>query len=549
MKLIYFLPVLFCLSSCSRLSRPDQKIRVSHAEIRDNIVNANFGGVGFHVFDHVHHGSRWHYEQVFAKRWRELNPSFVRLNDDPDWNFKKLDTISQYLQVMKETGTEMYITSWNAEAIKKYHDEKDYVKHEVNNLEYLKNTKGFDKIRYYCMANELSLDSWASMVKNLDYFKRIQGLFYQEIQSRHLNISMLATDASPLEYWNTIQWASENMDDITGVYGGHHYINDYDLFDASFYRFFLEKMKWGSQLARMKDKKFIVGEFGAKQNSNMIDSVMHDACVYNNTPLENYLGIQVAEAIIAMINGGIYACGYWTFSDFPSSYNSHYINKWGIFRWEVDNFTTKPNYYCLGLLTKFFRGPSEAFETVSADSLIRLAAIRNLENGSVSVVVINRNEETRQVRITMKSPDNNKGFRKYLYDPEHVPFNYFGDLQDYAKKIYPRHGFLSDTIPPLSLAVYTTCYDDDPPGTVKGLKVERKEIGGRQKAVLTWEPNTEKDLCYYRIYRSEKSAVEITPRRQIASTIAHEYIDQSVHDMPPYYYRIIAVDQSGNRSK
>jgi hypothetical protein len=97
------------------------------------------------------------------------------------------------------------------------------------------------------------------------------------------------------------------MDDITGVYGGHHYINGYDLFDTDFYDFFYEKMKWGSELARSKDKRFIIGEFGPKQNSNVIDSVKHDACIYNNTPLEKYAPLQVAEALIAMINGGIYA--------------------------------------------------------------------------------------------------------------------------------------------------------------------------------------------------------------------------------------------------
>lgn len=543
------LHVLIFFYSCTLQNNRKEKIPISSAEINVNIVNDNFGGVGFHVFDHVHNGPRWHYEQVFAKRWRELNPSFVRLNDDPTWDFKKLDTISQYLEVMKGTNTEMYFTSWNTEAIKNYRNEKDYVRHEVDNLEYLKKTKGFENIRYYCMANELSLDKWASMVNDLEYFKKIQGLFYDELKSRHLNISLLATDASPIDYWKTIEWASENMDNITGVYGGHHYINDYDLFDISFYNFFLKKMKWGAGIARSKNKKFIVGEFGAKQNSNTIDSVMHDACMYNNTPLENYVGIQVAEAIIAMINGGVYACGYWTFSDFPSSYGNHYINKWGLFRWEVDNYTTKPNYYCLGLLTKFFRGPAEAFETVSSDTLIRIAAIKNSENGSVSVAVINRNEEAKQLHLKMKTPEAGKAFRKYLYDPENVPFNYFGDLQKYTKKINLRNDFLLDTIPPLSLVVYTTNYDDDPPCQVNGMKVEIRKIDNRDRAVLKWKPNTENDFCYYRIYRSEKPEVEISSRKQIASTISNEYIDKSVHNMPRYYYRVIAVDQSGNSSK
>ena len=92
------------------------------------------------------------------------------------WNFSNLDTITRYLEVMKDTKTEMYLTSWNTESIKKFKTEKDYVRHEVDNLEYLKKTKGFENINYYCMANELSLDSWASMKNDLSYFKKVQGL-------------------------------------------------------------------------------------------------------------------------------------------------------------------------------------------------------------------------------------------------------------------------------------------------------------------------------------------------------------------------------------
>jgi hypothetical protein len=449
---------------------------------------------------------------------------------------------------MKGTNTEMYFTSWNTQSIKEYKSEKDYVSHEVDNLEYLKKNLGFENIRYYCMANELSLDKWASMSNDLEYFKRVQGLFYDEFKARNLDIKLLATDASPFSYWHTIKWASENMDDITGVYGGHHYINDKDLFDNTFYNYFLEKIKWGTDIAKSKNKRFIVGEFGAKQNSNIIDSVNHDACMYNNMPLENYMGIQVAEAIIAMINGGVYGCGYWTFADFPSAYRNKYINKWGLYRWEVDNYTTKPSYYCLGLLTKFFRGPSEAYEVVASDTLLRMAAIKNLNNGAVSLVVINRNEKAKKLEINTGALPGTKAFRKYLYDPSDVPFNYFGDLQNYTRKINAGKGILSDTIPALSMVVYTTNYDEEVPAKVKGLQVEKKKIDNRDREVLTWEPNGEKDFCYYRIYRSEKPEVEISPRRQIASTISNSYIDISVHNMPQYYYRVIAVDQSGNSS-
>ena len=553
MRTIYFLCVILLLISCNRTNNRKGKVPVSSAEISGHIINPDFGGVGFHVYAHAHKGSQLHYEQVFAKRWREFNPSFVRLNDYPEWDFKKLDTISKYLEVMKETNTEMYFTSWLTSSIRKFPSEEAYVRHEVDNLEYLKRRLGFKNIRYYCMANELTLDHWASMVNDLEYFKKIHGLFYKEIETRNLDIGLLATDASPFENWHTIEWAADNMDDITAVYGGHHYINNYDLFDVSFYNFFLNKMKWGVDIAGKRNKKFIVGEYGPKQNVYILDSVINNSNIYNNTPLERYVGIQLGEAILAMINAGVYAACYWTFSDFPSIWNydsKNYTIKWGTFRREVDNdYQTRPHYYAMGLLTKFFRGPAEVYKVNTSDTLLRVCAIKNLENGSMSVAVINRNEETRMLRLMINNQKESKSFRKYLYDPEKVPFNYFGDLQQHEKKINLRKGLLTDTIPPQSLIVYTTNYDDDPPAMVKGMQVDFRKLENLDRAVLTWEPNTEKDFCYYRIYRSEKPSVPISARTQIASTISNKYVDRTVHNLPRYYYRVTAVDQSGNSSE
>lgn len=549
MKITRLLPLIVLLSACSPNESPKINPAKVNAEIKTTIVNENFGGVGFDVFDHMHKASRWNYEQVFAKRWRELNPSFARVPDHCKWDFKQIDEVSWFLDVLKETNTEIYVTTFSNNCLVKGKNEMEYVKHEVDNLEYLKKVKGFDNINYYCMANELSLNEWASMVKDLDFFKMVHGLFYNELKSRGLDIELLASDASPFEYWHTIEWAANNMDSITGIYGGHHYINNYDIFDNTFYKYFYDKLKWGADLSKSKNKRFIMGEFGAKQNSNIIDSVMHDANMYNHVPLEAYMGIQVSEAILAIINSGSYACGYWTFSDFPFPTTSHRTNKWGLYHWEIDNYTTKPSYYCLGLLTKFFRGPSEAYDVVSSDSLLRFTALKNKENGSISVAVVNRNNLPTKISINMGELTGNKPFRKYLYDPENVPFNYFGDLQDPSGKISLKNKKLNDVIPPQSLVVYTTCYDEEPPADIKGLQVENKKDEGRDRAFLTWEANSEKDFCYYRIYRSEFPDVEISERRQIASTISNTFKDISVHNMPKYYYKVVAVDQSGNASK
>jgi len=429
------------------------------------------------------------------------------------------------------------------------------VKKEVDNIEYMVKEKGFDIIKNYCMTNELSIDFWASMVKNneLDRFKRIHELFHTELESRDLDIKLLSTDASPFTYWHTIEWASENMDDITGVYGGHHYINSYHLEDLTFYDFFLGKMKWGSELAKSKNKKFIMGEFGPKQGMFYIDSALYDGMMYNNTPMEPYVGIQLGEAILAQINGGIYASSYWTFCDIPGIPRSreygYRLNKWGVFKWYIDDYTTKPNYYSVGLLTKFFRGPSEVYKVNTSDSLLRVAAIKNLENGSYSIAVINRNWDPRKVTLGIEGIADGTTFRKYVYNPEDVPFNHFGDLQPYSKKLAVKGQDFKDEVPAYSLVVYTTNYDEDPPAEVKGLKTEKKEVDQREAVVLSWDPNTEEDLCYYRIYRSVEEPVEIIARNQIGTTIATEYPDKRTRGLPPFNYRVIAVDKSGNASE
>jgi len=545
--LLFPILLLFCFS-CQTNDGQKPKKTVS-ANISGDVINRDFRGIGFHVFYHLHNAPKWHYEEIFAKRWKELNPAFARITDNQDWDDAMKDRMAANLEVMKETDTELYFTTWGTNEINKYDKEIDYVVKEVDNLMYFKEDKGFSNLKYYCMANELSVEHWASMVDDLERFKRVHQLFYDELEKQEADIQLLATDASPFIYWPTIEWASENMDEITGVYGGHHYINGYDLFDTTFYDFFYEKMQWGANLAESKGKRFIIGEFGPKQNSNIIDSVRHDACIYNNTPLERYAPLQVAEALVAMINGGIYASSYWTFSDFPSTYRSNYINKWGVFKWEVDDFTTRPNYYALGLFTKFLRGPAEVLEVSVSDPLVRMCAVRNIEHQAVSFALVNRHPEAVTLDLQLEAAADGMAFRKYVYDPSDPPFNYFGDLQQHSKTATVRGGHFRDTLPAHSVVVYTTLYDDQPPAPVKGLKAEPAKIEGRDRNVLTWEANTESDLCYYRIYRSPTEDFDISPEKQVATTVSTRYIDRKVHGLPAYYYKVVAVDQSGNCSE
>jgi len=146
----------------------------------------------------------------------------------------------------------------------------------------------------------------------------------------------------------------------------------------------------------------------------------------------------------------------------------------------------------------------------------------------------------------MDALSNGTVFRKYIYDPKDPPFNYFGDLQQHAKTVEVINHQFSDTLGAFVVTVYTTRYDDVAPAAVSNLSVEAAEIENRDRNVLNWDENQEGDLCYYRIYRSPDEDFIPSPELELATTIRTKYIDRTVHNLPQYYYKVIAVDQSGN---
>jgi hypothetical protein len=519
-------------------------VREVRVDTRD-VVHPGFGGVGFHAFHHVFPASDREKSEVIFKRWRELNPSFARLNDSRNWDRAMMDQAAEHMQRMKETGTELYVTTWDPLDVPEGEARLAYARTVVDRLEYLVRQKSLTNIHYYCMTNELSLRAWGDLFEDLPTFKSYHQALFDALKERGLDIKLLATDASPFERWWTIEWATQNMDDITGVYGGHHYINDRTPGDERFYPWFLSKLEEGVGLARSKGKSFILGEFGAKQDGRTIDGVTRDVCIYWDTPEEPMVGVQLSEAAIAAMNAGVYAMGYWTFMDLPDEYSTGYINKWGLFRCSGADRSTRDPYYAYGLLTKFFRGPSTVYRVETNDPRLRVAALQHHGSGAWSIAVVNRSGHDAPLSISLDGKPVTAAFRKYVYDPARVPQHPFGDLQGPSGEVSMKEGRMRDAVGACTLTVYTTAYDDRPPAPVWGLRAEQLAEG---KQRLTWQASCESDLCYYRVYRS--TSPEFTPARslQIGSTIATEFVDEAA-PAGAAHYKVLAVDQSGNASR
>ena len=521
----------------------------------DRVVQTRFGGVGFHVFDHVHDASQEFLDEVLEKRWRELNPSFARLNHHIGWDRATLDRVAARMVRMQQTGSEMYLATWDPREARTAEELAAYSRRVVDSLEYLVRTKGLTNIREFCMANELSLNGWGTLRDDLPRFRAYHQALFDELKARKLEIRLLATDAAPIGSWYTLEWAAENMDAITGIYGGHHYIQEYAPEDERFYPWFLSKMQWGADLARKHGKEFILGEFGCKQAppERTVNGKKMDTCVYWDTPQEPLVSLQLAEAVIAAIQGGVYATAYWTYADFPDEYRHSdgvpeskvYANKWGVFRRSGNDYSTRAHYYAYGLLTKFFRGPATVYQVSVNDPRLRVAAVEHHGTKTWSVAVVNRNSKPVPVSIALGRTAQAATFRKYVYDPRNVPFHPFGDLQGPAGRVAMKDGRLNDTVGPLTLTVYTTAYDDDPPGPVQGLKSEAGVDGKRR---LAWQANEDRDFCYYRVCRGERANFAADARSQIGSTLATQFTDGQTEEGREYHYKVLAVDMSGNAS-
>ncbi len=499
----------------------------------DRVVLERFGGVGFHVFYHCHQASQELRDTVIVKRWRELNPSFARVTHTWGWDAAKMDYVAAQMAIWKETGTEVYLTTWNPEECADDTALRAYAAKVADLLEFFVVRKGLTNLKTYCLTNELSLKGWGALLKDLPRFRAYHQAFHDEFARRRLPVQLLATDASPISNWGSIEWAAATMDGITGIYGGHHYINDFGLDDSGFYPWFLARLQWGTGVARAKGKDFILGEFGAKQDGRVVNGKRNDACVYWDTPQEPWVATQVAEAVIAALNAGVYGLGYWTFADFPDEYSATYQNKWGTFKWSGQDHAPRPHYYALGLLTRYFRGPAAVLAVESNDPGVRVAAVRHHGTGALSLALVNRNPKP--VDVSLALPDGTGALRRYTYDPHRPPTNAFGDLPGPEALETPAAGRLTAALPAGSLVVYTSAFSEVVPAAVRGLAVAPVEGGMR----LAWQAAPEADAVYYRVYRGTG-----TVARQIGSTVATSFVDPQ--GRPDGTYLVTAVNRHGN---
>lgn len=542
-----------------------------------------FGGVGYHNNDAMlyHLIDRDFFWETVCKCYREISPGFMRtFAGFYNWTKKAMDNFAEYYELMQKwTDTPMYLTVPTCPLHFSDEEITEYCEQVADRLAYLYYEKDVKHIRYYCLSNEMTRMHWGNLMEDLPTFKKYHEAFYRAFQKRNLPIGLLATDASEYENWKTVDWAMDNMDEITDDACVHIYERQHDPHDPEFYGFFYDKCREIVQRCITNRKRVILGECGVQKlpevrlndspesaQMSYLKGVIVDTCRYYNIPEEAaYIGLMLTEMSFAAINAGVYAIAYWTFIDCPDPYTCRYssregfsqtwgeyeafitssmrtkYNKWGSFKWEDDgNHDPRPHYWAMAPLMKFFGRNKKVFDSYCNDPLLRSCAVADRFDGSVTVGIVNRHTEPTE--ITLDTSLFRKPIRVYEYDPADVPFNTFGDMQDYSAVLDPVSPVY--TLRPESVTYFTTDY------ITKDAPVYADNVH-EQDGELIWDRTDAPNHCYYRIYKGTCS--DFVPGRdnQIGSTAAEFFTlkdDASLSsaDGKGIYYKVLSVDTSGN---
>lgn len=538
-----------------------------------------FGGFGFHNNEAMFYPiiEREHFNQKICKCYREISPGFMRtFGGFSDWSKEHMDAFAEYYEKMQKwTDTPIYFAC----AKGKYHfsDEErmQYAEDVAKNLDYLINEKGVKQLRYYCFSNEMSMNDWGGLLKDLPLFHKYHEMLFRAFQNRCLRIGLLATDASDIKNWDTLDYAIKHMRRITEDFCLHTYCSGFEDnldFYQKFYKLCYETCV---KCCECDGKRLILGEFGIKRSDSYrwLNGVCKDVNAYNYTGDGAYIGLRYAEAALAAINAGVFAMVIWTFVDYPDPYTCHYAerdpfarkwalcepyisetqdvkyNKYGLMKWEDDgDYSVREMYWALGLISKYCKRNAKVMDCENDDPLVRIAALLN-RDGSISVAVVNRHTEPTPLKLNLKLKHMEKQppMRVYEYDSHNVCMNEFGDLQDPSVTLlFQNVNEIEYTLLPESLTVFTTDY-----------KSKEKEIFAKKVVQkdhwLSWEPVEDETHCYYRVYRGKSPDFRPCSENQIASTVdtcidfSARYLDDAaIRNVEGSYYKVLSVDRSGN---
>ena len=522
-----------------------------------------FGGIGFHNSEATMTAlmnDSFKNERVL-KTFREISPTFSRVFAGyHNWTKEAMDAFADYYDAtFRKAGTLLYVVPGRMPYITDDFNMEEYCEKVAGNLEYLIKVRKCTKIRYYCVTNELSVgNTYAYLANHLELLKELHECLYKAFKRHDLDIGLIATDCSGTENFSQIDWARENMDEVTECYCAHLY-SECLPGDLNAYDYYIKSFTPPVMTAHSAEKRFMLGEFGLAQVIRFDKTPMRNdvSLAEDNPEREGMWAIGLCEMAMAIINSGCISGAFWTLFDYPdpflrengdtpeekarydaARFSGHGLdvryNKHGVVKWSdvQGDYYSRAALYTMGYMAKLFKKGSRVLECDWQDEYIRSAAVQN-DDGSVSIAVINWDENEKQ--ITLETEQNlSKPMRRYDYSADDIPFNRFNDLQPFTETVDLSNKSAKITVKPQSVIFLTTDYEERTPSKIKNIVIKNN--------MLSWDESADNKHCYYRVFASDSKDFVPSYENQIASTVATRL--QIENDK--LFYKVLSVDKYGN---
>lgn len=533
-----------------------------------NIKNAEakwlFGGVGFHNSEATMTPlmSEKQKNEIIFKTFKEISPTYSRVFAGyADWNKEAMDRFADYYDVtFRNAGTVLYLVPGRLPYITEDFDIDAYCERAAANLEYLIKERKCTKIRYYCVTNELSVgNTYAYFSDHLNLFKTFHEKLYMAFKRHDIDIGLMATDCSELKRFHQIEWAAENMDEVTECYCVHLY-SSYEPGSLDTYQRYVDAFTPPVMTALSREKRLVLGEFGQNSSNHLRKPPMvNDVCYAVDVPeREGIHAIAICEEAMAAINSGCLNAVYWTLFDYPdpflrengdtaeekarydvARFSGHGLdkryNKHGLVKWsDLDNdYSARAGLYTMGYMAKLFKKGTRVLHSSWEDKYLRCCAVIH-DDGKISIAIINWADEEKDVSIELEKMRVDKAFRIYEYDANNVPYNRFNDLQPYSGTVEFIDSKATVVLKAKSVTFLTMDYENRTPSMIENIEFKN----GR----LTWNKCPDIEHAYYRVFASDSKSFELTCETQIASTVSEYCIPDKCYAQ----YAVVSVDRYGN---
>lgn len=496
-------------------------------------------------------------DQRVLKTFREISPSYSRVFAGyADWTKEAMDAFADYYDAtFRKAGTTLYLVPGRMPVVTSDFDVDKYCDAVATRLEYLIRQRNLTKLRYYCIANELSVGpTYAWFEKHHDLYAEVNRGMQRAFRAHGLDVGLQTPDSSGFEKMKEVDWAIDEINEQTDTYCWHYYDRRHQPGDPALYDDLSAALTNLVSKCLKKEKRISLGEFGftgriTPYGQGRMRDDAHMGFRRPESVFAREAAISRVEMGLAALNAGCVSAVSWTMVDYPDPFlredgdtpeeKGRYdvarfsgfgldvrYNKNGIFRWCDDehDYSAYPDLYTMGYLVKLFRKGARVLPGSTADATLRFGGVTN-PNGSASFAVVNWGL-AKTVELAVAHPLV-QPLRVYEYDSAKPPTNAFNDLQPAKGTVSAKDGVVTVAVPARSLTFLTTDYVERVPDAVTEIAVA--------DGTVRWKASEDPDCVYYRVY---------CDGRQVASTVA-----TSVKAAKDGKYDVHVVDRWGNEGK